>query len=116
MDSSTESLAGLNPALEMKKQPPLDLTHLFSETTKRRFPSKMKEYYKFFQIPGIGNLSGGTFYSRMWDGWMAFAMLSVETRRRPDIQCQASSAPPPRGGDRGAISMAESVIEVWETV
>ncbi|KAH8908664.1 aromatic amino acid aminotransferase [Coniochaeta sp. PMI_546] len=42
-----------------KKPQPLDLSHHFSETTKRRVPSKMKEYYKFFMIPGIGNLAGG---------------------------------------------------------
>ena len=43
-----------------KKKPlPLDLSHHFSETTKHRVPSKMKMYYKFFQIPGIGNLAGG---------------------------------------------------------
>ena len=38
---------------------PKDFSHLYSETTKHRLPSKMKEYYKFFQIPGIGNLAGG---------------------------------------------------------
>ncbi|KAJ9148243.1 Aromatic amino acid aminotransferase [Pleurostoma richardsiae] len=43
----------------MAKPKPKDLSHLYSEVTKHRTPSKMKEYYKFFQIPGIGNLSGG---------------------------------------------------------
>ncbi|TPX09647.1 uncharacterized protein E0L32_009120 [Thyridium curvatum] len=38
---------------------PLDMSHHFSETTKNRLPSKIKEYYKYFQIPGIGNLAGG---------------------------------------------------------
>lgn len=42
-----------------EKPKPLDFSHLFSEVTKHRVPSKMKEYYKFFQIPGIGNLAGG---------------------------------------------------------
>ena len=47
---------------DMSEKPlPLDFTHLYSETTKHRKPSKMKEYYKFFQIPGIGNLAGGRF-------------------------------------------------------
>lgn len=45
-------LAGVKPA-------PRDLSHLYAETTKLRVTSKMKEYYKFFQIPGIGNLAGG---------------------------------------------------------
>lgn len=41
------------------KKAPLSLEHHFSEVTKRREPSKMKEYYKYFEIPGIGNLAGG---------------------------------------------------------
>jgi hypothetical protein len=39
--------------------PPLDLSHHFSDVTRHRLASKMKEYYKFFMIPGIGNLAGG---------------------------------------------------------
>ncbi|CAK7207883.1 hypothetical protein SEUCBS139899_010698 [Sporothrix eucalyptigena] len=42
-----------------QKPPPRNLQHLYAETTNLRQPSKMKEYYKFFQIPGIGNLAGG---------------------------------------------------------
>ncbi|KAK3325849.1 pyridoxal phosphate-dependent transferase [Apodospora peruviana] len=42
-----------------EKPLPLDLSHHFSEVTKHRVPSKMKKYYRFFQIPGIGNLAGG---------------------------------------------------------
>jgi hypothetical protein len=41
------------------KTEPLDLSHHYSETTKQRLPSKVKDFYKFFQIPGIGNLAGG---------------------------------------------------------
>ncbi len=66
MDSSTESLASLNLAAEMEKPLPLDLSHLYSETTKRRLPSKMKEYYKFFQIPGVRNLAGGMFFPSLF--------------------------------------------------
>jgi hypothetical protein len=42
-----------------EKPKPLDFSHHFSEVTKHRVPSKMKQYYRFFQIPGIGNLAGG---------------------------------------------------------
>ena len=38
---------------------PKDLSHHFSEVSKNRLPSAIKEYYKFFKIPGIGNLAGG---------------------------------------------------------
>lgn len=41
--------------------PPLDLSHHFSYTTKRRAPSAVKDFYKYFSIPGIANLAGGKF-------------------------------------------------------
>ncbi|KAK6609321.1 aromatic amino acid aminotransferase [Botrytis cinerea] len=40
-------------------RPPLDLSHHFSRVTVARQESTMKSFYKFFQIPGIGNLAGG---------------------------------------------------------
>ncbi|KAK3296904.1 pyridoxal phosphate-dependent transferase [Chaetomium fimeti] len=42
-----------------EKPAPLDLSHHYSAVTKRRMPSKIKEAYKFFQIPGILNMAGG---------------------------------------------------------
>ncbi|KAL4942759.1 hypothetical protein BDV06DRAFT_211581 [Aspergillus oleicola] len=39
--------------------PPLDLSHHFSYTTKQRAPSAVKDFYKYFLIPGIANLAGG---------------------------------------------------------
>lgn len=38
---------------------PLDLSHYYSRVTKNRIESRMKEFYKYFMIPGIGNLAGG---------------------------------------------------------
>ncbi|EHA55358.1 aromatic amino acid aminotransferase [Pyricularia oryzae 70-15] len=38
---------------------PRDLSHYYSQTTKNRKPSQVKEFYKFFQIPGIVNFAGG---------------------------------------------------------
>ena len=38
---------------------PLDLSHHFSRTTKNRNLSSVKNFYKYFNIPGIGNLAGG---------------------------------------------------------
>lgn len=46
------------------KPEPKDFSHYYSVTTAHRVPSKMKEYYKFFRIPGIGNLAGGKCPSR----------------------------------------------------
>ncbi|KAK2748512.1 hypothetical protein FQN57_000645 [Myotisia sp. PD_48] len=39
--------------------PPLNLSHHFSEAVKRREGSSVKEFYKYFAIPGIHNLAGG---------------------------------------------------------
>ena len=59
-----DSIAGLDDVLRLRDSPaappPVDLSQHYSESTKLRVPSKMKEYYKFFAIPGIGNLAGGT--------------------------------------------------------
>jgi hypothetical protein len=41
--------------------PPLDLSHHFSRVTKARQSSNVKKFYKYFLIPGIGNLAGGMF-------------------------------------------------------
>jgi hypothetical protein len=38
---------------------PRDLSHHFSQTTKNRATSKIKKFYKYFKIPGIGQLAGG---------------------------------------------------------
>jgi hypothetical protein len=38
---------------------PRDLSHHFSLKTKSRGVSKIKKYYKYFRIPGIGQLAGG---------------------------------------------------------
>ncbi|KAI5303327.1 hypothetical protein KEM56_007672, partial [Ascosphaera pollenicola] len=38
---------------------PLDLSHHFSATAKRREASDVKKFYKYFAIPGIRNMAGG---------------------------------------------------------
>ncbi|KAK3696342.1 hypothetical protein LTR37_018007 [Vermiconidia calcicola] len=41
------------------RPPPKDLTHHLSRTTKNRQASSIKQFYKYFGIPGIGQLAGG---------------------------------------------------------
>lgn len=38
-----------------------DMSHHYSDLAKAQKPSSMKMFYKFFQIPGIGNLAGGSY-------------------------------------------------------
>ena len=45
-------------------KPPVDLSHHYSRTARNRNPSSVKQFYKYFQIPGIGNLAGGEFTLR----------------------------------------------------
>lgn len=55
--SSGQEPKAATPAIE--QQPPLDLTHYYSRVTKARKESDVKAFYKYFAIPGIGNLAGG---------------------------------------------------------
>lgn len=59
MESSSTTAPG--SAATADKPKPKDFSHYYSVTTAHRVPSAMKAYYKFFQIPGIGNLAGGKY-------------------------------------------------------
>lgn len=48
-----------NSMAEDMRPPPKDLSHHLSRATKTRAPSSIKAFYKYFQIPGIGQLAGG---------------------------------------------------------
>jgi hypothetical protein len=48
-----------SPIRASKLPEPIDLSHHYSKTTKNRAASSIKEFYKYFTIPGIGNLAGG---------------------------------------------------------
>lgn len=42
-----------------KRPPPKDLSHHLSRSAKARNASSIKQFYKYFAIPGIGQLAGG---------------------------------------------------------
>ncbi|KAI1328807.1 pyridoxal phosphate-dependent transferase [Xylariaceae sp. FL0255] len=46
-------------AAETVQMAPKDMSHHFSDLAMARKPSKIKAFYKYFQIPGIGQLAGG---------------------------------------------------------
>ncbi|KAH7135130.1 aromatic amino acid aminotransferase 1 [Dendryphion nanum] len=48
-----------NPAEPSTFPEPLDLSHHLSRSTKAREASSIKQFYKYFQIPGIAQLAGG---------------------------------------------------------
>ncbi|KAI1391219.1 aromatic amino acid aminotransferase [Hypoxylon trugodes] len=58
---------------------PKDMSHHFSDVTKARAPSRMKEFYKFFQIPNIAQFAGGLPNAQLFP----FDTLEAQTAR-PD--------------------------------
>ncbi|KAH8664104.1 aromatic amino acid aminotransferase [Xylariales sp. PMI_506] len=65
--------------MEAEKPLPKDLSHHFSDVAKAQVPSKIKEFYKFFQIPGITQFAGGLPNMR----YFPFDTLEAQTAR-PD--------------------------------
>lgn len=51
----SDTMGGQKPLLP----DPTDLTHLLSRNALNRQPSSIKDFYKYFSIPGIGQLAGG---------------------------------------------------------
>ncbi|KAF2276519.1 aromatic amino acid aminotransferas-like protein [Westerdykella ornata] len=52
-------MSHLHNTLAPELPDPLDLTHHLSRSTRAREASSVKEFYKYFAIPGIGQLAGG---------------------------------------------------------
>lgn len=61
MDHSvnTQSMYGAIADAPDERLPPIDLSHHYSRTTRNRNASSVKDFYKYFRIPNIGNLAGG---------------------------------------------------------
>lgn len=57
--------------------PPHDLSHHFSRTTNNREASAIKKFYRFFEIPGIGNLAGGKLFLFSYNLYYLYVSLSV---------------------------------------
>ncbi|TDZ19598.1 Aromatic amino acid aminotransferase [Colletotrichum orbiculare MAFF 240422] len=78
------------------KRPPRNLSHHFSEVTKRREASKMKDYYKYFQIPGVGNLAGGLPHASL------FPFDTLEAQAAKPERWEPSPIPDTAGGGGGS--------------
>ncbi|CAJ2507998.1 Uu.00g091840.m01.CDS01 [Anthostomella pinea] len=83
-------------------KPPKDMSHHYSDVTKARVPSKMKEYYKYFLIPGIGNLAGGLPNARFFP----FDTLEAQIAK-PDRWTPSPNRP---GADSPASEMAAMAL------
>jgi len=58
-DATTQSMCGAIADASHERLPPIDLSHHYSKTTRNRNASSVKDFYKYFKIPNIGNLAGG---------------------------------------------------------
>ncbi len=66
-----EYVNGADAAAKTGPRPPLDFSYHFSRVTAARKQSSVKSFYKYFQIPGIGNLAGGALKPIVLrNGWM----------------------------------------------
>jgi len=54
-----EYVSQADATLKTGPKPPLDFSYHFSRVARARKESGVKKFYKYFQIPGIGNLAGG---------------------------------------------------------
>ncbi|KAK0925818.1 hypothetical protein LTR91_015113 [Friedmanniomyces endolithicus] len=59
MATQTTPIAPLDDGSIDSRPPPKDLSHHLSRSTKNREASSIKQFYKYFAIPGIGQLAGG---------------------------------------------------------
>ncbi|KAI8952451.1 pyridoxal phosphate-dependent transferase [Xylaria longipes] len=85
-----------------KPAPPKDMSHHYSDLTKARKPSSMKMFYKFFAIPGIGNLAGGLPNAQFFPFDTLEAQSAQPTRWTP--------TPNRPGGDDLSSAMASAKI------
>ncbi|KAI2641874.1 aromatic amino acid aminotransferase [Hypomontagnella submonticulosa] len=87
---------------------PKDMSHHFSDVTKARVPSQMKQFYKYFQIPGIGQLAGGLPNA----GLFPFDTLEAQTAS-PDRWTPSPNYPDPDGvlsSQMAATSISKQAI------
>ncbi|KFY14369.1 hypothetical protein V492_02675 [Pseudogymnoascus sp. VKM F-4246] len=81
-----------SPAIEQK--PPLDLSHHLSRATKARQGNNIKEFYKYFAIPGIGNLAGGLPNASYFPYDTLQARVALPERFEPASSTSATSPKP----------------------
>ncbi|QIX02527.1 hypothetical protein AMS68_008044 [Peltaster fructicola] len=116
MATMTPSDAGVD-----NRAPPLDLSHHLSRSAKARKASSIKQFYKYFTIPGIGQLAGGL----PNNNYFPFDTLEAKVAR-PDRWQPTSNKPvdPPNeeqlaklslGAHNGPLNKPQDQIEVPHT-
>ncbi|KAK3377764.1 pyridoxal phosphate-dependent transferase [Podospora didyma] len=100
MDLSSPYRSVVDDPAAGEKQPPLNLTHHLSVTTRHRLPSKIKQAYSNFNIPGILNIAGGLPNLAFFPFDTLEAQTAKPDRWTPSPNYPgASAAPPPSLSD-----------------
>ncbi|KAK5166503.1 uncharacterized protein LTR77_008046 [Saxophila tyrrhenica] len=96
--ASAQAAASMTPSMSSDKPaPPKDLSNHFSRSAKARTASSIKQFYKYFQIPGIGQLAGGLPNNH----YFPYDTLEAKVARpdRWDPTPNKPVDPPPEGDD-----------------
>ncbi|KAG9792199.1 aromatic amino acid aminotransferas-like protein, partial [Aureobasidium melanogenum] len=91
-------------ASTMEKPEPKDLSYHYSRVTQNRAPSKMKQFYKYFFIPGIGNLAGGLPYP----GYFPYDTLEASTALPDRFRPTPNKPVDPPSADSTHLTLSES--------
>ena len=95
MADQAQSTIAAHPSETAEQPPPVDISHHYSKTTKNRNVSSVKDFYKYFRIPGVANLAGGLpnhnyFPFDTLEGSTAPSQRFVPTPNKPDRLAPAS--------------------------
>ncbi|KAF4984305.1 hypothetical protein FDECE_17118 [Fusarium decemcellulare] len=100
IDNTAAAAAAAQAAATLKALPhPKDLSHHYSIVTKNREQSRIKAFYRFMQIPGISNFSGGMPNLKYFPYDTLEAQVSLPERWQPspntpaEVQQQLADAP-----------------------
>ncbi|KAI1154346.1 pyridoxal phosphate-dependent transferase [Nemania diffusa] len=87
-----------------------DMSHHYSDLAKAQKPSSMKMFYKFFQIPGIGNLAGGLPNAQFFPFDTLEAQSAYPTRWTPTPNRPGTDAPSSTGASTKTSPHSDSKI------
>ncbi|KAI4087650.1 MAG: hypothetical protein LQ344_006648 [Seirophora lacunosa] len=91
---------------------PLDLSHHYSHVTKNRGTSAVKDFYKYFSIPSIGNLAGGLPNNNYFpfDTLEGVAALPDRFKPTPNKPVDPPSESIPHAGVRGDLTSSRVIV------
>uniref|UniRef100_A0A8H7TQD3 Aminotransferase class I/classII large domain-containing protein n=1 Tax=Bionectria ochroleuca TaxID=29856 RepID=A0A8H7TQD3_BIOOC len=96
--------------------PPRDLSHHFSQSTKNRGASAVKQLYKFFQIPGVGNLAGGLPNPGLFPYDTLEAQVALPDRWPVEVNKNGSAAAPKHAASHFVIPAKDDQVDLSKKI